>query len=191
VPAGGAENKENSRPVSPVVAVFAERPRSPAPGRWYVPDPAATTGRDGPVAAIAIMPSAEAPAEAVDAYLVDERQQWDWSTGDEREVTQLSFVRRVDELDRAAFARHWTDVHAPLARVHHPAVVRYTQNVVLEALTPGAPDVDGIAELTFPSLDDCHHNRYDSPEGQRVVQADVASFLRVGAGWRTIARLAP
>jgi uncharacterized protein (TIGR02118 family) len=104
-------------------------------------------------------------------------------------VTQLSFVRRHADLDRAAFARHWSEVHAPLARVHHPKVVRYAQNVVIDVLTPGAPDVDGVAELTFPSLDDCRHHRYDSPAGQEIVQADVARFLSLGAGWRTIARL--
>jgi len=175
--------------VNLVVAVYRETPASRPPGRWYEPDAAETSGRDGDVAAIVVLPGTDVPAGAVEAYHVDHRLQWDASRRDGREVTQLSFVRRNPGLDRDAFAHHWSEVHAPLARVHHPKVVRYAQNVVVEVLTPGAIHIDGVAELTFPSLDDCRHHRYDSPEGQEIVQADVARFLELGAGWRTIARL--
>jgi uncharacterized protein (TIGR02118 family) len=123
---------------------------------------------------------------AVEAYLVEERIQWDDGAG---EVTQLSFVRRAPALDRDAFARHWSQVHAPLARVHHPKVVRYVQHVVTDVLTPGAPEIDGVAELTFATLEDSRNNRYDTPEGQRIIREDVARFLAIGAGWRTVARL--
>lgn len=149
-----------------------------------------TSGRDGDVGAVAVLGSDAAPVPgALEAYRVESRLQWDESRGDDIEVTQLSFVKRAAGLDRDAFARHWSEVHAPLARVHHPTVVRYAQHVVLDVLTPGAPDVDGIAELTFVSLDACRNDRYDSPEGKRIVQADVARFLATGAGWRTVARL--
>jgi uncharacterized protein (TIGR02118 family) len=172
-----------------LVAVFAEPPRRPTGRRAYVPLPGATSGRDGEVAAVVIGDDATPIAGALEVYRVESRLQWDESRGDV-EVTQLSFVHRAAGLDRDAFARHWSEIHAPLARVHHPTVVRYAQHVVLDALTPGAPDVDGIAELTFVSLDACRNDRYDSPEGKRIVQADVARFLATGAGWRTVARLA-
>jgi uncharacterized protein (TIGR02118 family) len=172
-----------------VVAVYADPPPAPAPGRGYVPDAGATSGRDGDVAAIAVLAEETLVPDAIEAYRVDTRLQWDESRGDEHEVTQLSFVRRAAGLDHDEFARHWSEVHAPLARVHHPKVVRYAQHVVIDVLTPDAPEVDGVAELTFASLDDCRNHRYDSPEGQRIVQADVARFLDVGAGWRTVARL--
>jgi uncharacterized protein (TIGR02118 family) len=177
-----------------LVAVFAAAPppSDRAPGRWYSPAAGATSGRDGAVATIAVLGSDAAPAPgALEVYRVEPRLQWDESRGDDVEVTQLSFVHRAATLDRDAFARHWSEVHAPLARVHHPTVVRYAQHVVLDVLTPGAPEVDGIAELTFRSLDACRNERYDSPEGKQIVQADVARFLAPGAGWRAVARLQP
>jgi uncharacterized protein (TIGR02118 family) len=170
--------------VSSVIAVYRVTPSTRGAGRWYVPDPGATSGRQDHVAAIGVLPE-EVPG-AGEAYLVDERLQWDDGAG---EVTQLSFVRRAAGLDRDVFARHWSEIHAPLARVHHPKVVRYAQHVVMDALTPGAPEVDGIAELTFTTLEDCRSNRYDTPEGQRIISEDVARFLNIGAGWRTVARL--
>jgi uncharacterized protein (TIGR02118 family) len=124
------------------------------------------------------------------AYLVDERIQWDRvgdSTGRTTPgVKQISFIRRTPDLPRAQFASHWTDVHAPLARVHHPAIRRYVQNVVVEALTPDAPDIDGIAELHFGTYDDLVTRMYDSDEGRAVVKADVRRFIDAPAGWRMV-----
>lgn len=125
------------------------------------------------------------------AYLVDERVQWD-HLGQERiygetpGVKRISFIKRVPPITHAAFASHWTDVHAPLARVHHPAICRYVQNVVVEGLTPGAPEVDGIAELHFRAYDDLLHRMYDSEEGRDRVQADVRRFIDMPAGWRIL-----
>ena len=73
----------------------------------------------------------------VEAYLVDERRQWNDFTPPV--IAQVSFVHRKPELTRDEFADHWSNVHTGLARTHHPGVCRYTQNVVLEPLTPGAP----------------------------------------------------
>jgi len=103
-------------------------------------------------------------------------------------VARISFVRRAPGLTRAEFARHWTEVHAPLAREHHPGICRYVQNVVVEPLTPGAPEVDGIAELGFASIQDLRERMYDSPEGRETIAADVRTFLDVGTGWRMLAR---
>jgi uncharacterized protein (TIGR02118 family) len=103
-------------------------------------------------------------------------------------VTRISFVRRARGLTREDFARHWTQVHAPLAREHHPGVCRYVQNVVIHTLTPDAPHVDGIAELGFASLDDLRERMYDSAAGQEIIAADVREFIDVAAGWRMLAR---
>jgi uncharacterized protein (TIGR02118 family) len=118
------------------------------------------------------------------AYLVDERPQW--GVHQRQGVTRLSFLQAVPELTRTQFGQHWRDVHAPLARRHHPNVVRYTQNLVVEALTPETPPVDGIAELTFLSVADMRARRYDSEEGRRVVGDDVRRFIDVSAGWRVL-----
>ena len=154
----------------------------------YVPIEEGVGGRDEEVGAIAVFRSEGRHAlDQTEAYLVDEHVQWDDELAT---VARISFVRRAPGLTRDEFARHWTEVHAPLVRRHHPGICRYVQNIVVEGLTPGAPEVDGIAELGFASLDDFRERMYDSPEGQQIIASDVRTFLDVGAGWRMLARRA-
>jgi uncharacterized protein (TIGR02118 family) len=120
-------------------------------------------------------------------YRVEERPQWDHGLPAEG-VTRIAFVRRRPGLTREQFAHHWTNVHAPLARRHHPSLRRYVQNVVVAPATPGAPEVDGIAELGFHSIEDMSVHMYDSPEGAATIGADVQRFIDAGAGWRVLTR---
>jgi uncharacterized protein (TIGR02118 family) len=168
-------------------------------GTCYVPFGEGVTGRDDPVAALVTL-SIDGDAETaraldvtalfgaptIEAYLVDERRQWDDYPAPV--VGRASFVHRVPSLTRRGFAEHWSTVHAPLARAHHPGVCRYVQNVVIEPLTPGAPDVDGIAELSFRSETDRLDRMYDSPEGKQIIREDVGRFLDAPAGWRLLGR---
>jgi uncharacterized protein (TIGR02118 family) len=124
---------------------------------------------------------------AATGYIVEERPQWDHAVGPDG-VTRISFVRRRPDLTRERFADHWTNVHAALARRHHPALWRYVQNVVVAPLTPDAPEIDGIAELGFRSIEDMWARMYDSPEGAAVIRADVDRFIDAGAGWRVLTR---
>ncbi|MDQ3146540.1 MAG: EthD family reductase [Actinomycetota bacterium] len=121
-------------------------------------------------------------------YLVEERVQIDGNLGPGA-VVQVSLVHRLPDASHGQFAEHWSSVHAPLARRHHPGLVRYVQNVVVAALTPGAGDLDGVAELGFGDERDLHERRYDSPEGRAAVGRDVARFIDVPAGERLVARL--
>jgi uncharacterized protein (TIGR02118 family) len=168
------------------VKVIAALPAVPADADLvYVPVEEGVSGRSDPVAAIAVFRSEPPPGLAAsEAYRVDEQVQWE--RGDAA-VTRISFVRRAAGLTRQQFADHWTTVHAPLARQHHPGICRYVQNVVVEALTPDAPDIDGIAELGFASIADLRERMYDSPAGQATIAADVRAFIDVPAGWRMLA----
>ncbi|MGQ0804194.1 MAG: EthD domain-containing protein [Actinomycetota bacterium] len=168
--------------------IIAAVPGAPPPTAdfLYLPIEEGVSGRDDPVSAIAVYRSEDPPLpDGAEAYRVDEQVQWE--RGDAA-VTRISFVRRPRELTHEDFAFHWTQVHAPLARRHHPGICRYVQNVVVHKLTPGGPDVDGIAELGFASLDDFRERMYDSPEGQEIIAADVREFIDVTAGWRMLAR---
>ncbi len=133
------------------------------------------------------------PGAGVDAYVVEEHVRIDydrdWPDGTESPgVRRISFVRAAPGLTRAEMARHWGEVHWPIAQVHHPALWRYVQNVVVEPVTTDAPEVDGIAELHFRSIADLRDRFYDSDEGLRIVAEDVRQFLDRGAGWRVLAR---
>jgi uncharacterized protein (TIGR02118 family) len=127
-----------------------------------------------------------------EAYEVDETVQW-WPEDAGPPLTRLSFLRAAPGVTRRQFADHWHDVHTPLARAHHPNVVAYVQNVVISALTPNAPAVDGIAELSFLDLDDMQARRYDSEAGKAIIAADVRRFIDLSAGWRvlTVGRAVP
>ena len=133
------------------------------------------------------------PHAHLDAYLVDERvlidYERDWPDGVKSPgVRRISFVQAAPGVSRQEMADHWADVHGPIARVHHPALWRYVQNVVVEPITADAPTVDGIAELHFRSVADLRDRFYDSDEGRRIVADDVRRFLDRGAGWRVLAR---
>jgi uncharacterized protein (TIGR02118 family) len=154
----------------------------------YVPVAEATTGRVEHAVAIAVWRHDVSPPADAEAYQVEERPQWDH--GGDR-VYRIAFVRRATGLTREAFADHWRNTHAPLARRHHPVLVHYVQNIVVARLTPDAPDVDGIAELGFRSVRDVHERMYDSPAGAEIIRRDVRRFLDVASGWRMLARREP
>jgi uncharacterized protein (TIGR02118 family) len=67
------------------------------------------------------------------------------------------------------------DGHVPIALRHHPTLRKYVVNIV-EAAPAHAP-LDSIGELYFDTLADFRDRLYDSPEGRRVVEADVAGFM--------------
>ena len=129
----------------------------------------------------------------VTAYLVDERIQieWtrDWSDGAVTPaIEQLAFVPRIASITHEQFAKHWSERHTPLVRVHHPGMARYVQNVITQPLTPDAHDFDGVAQLYFRTAHDLHERYFDSDEGQRIIFEDVAKFLERGVGWGFLAQ---
>ena len=101
-------------------------------------------------------------------------------------LVRAAFLHRLPSLDHDAFARHWTEVHAPLARRHHPALVRYDQHVVVRALTPDAPEFDAVSELGFRDRRAMEEEMYDSAEGKAIVGSDIAAFLDLKAGMRVL-----
>ena len=152
----------------------------PAGQRLVVADP----GGAGGLEAVAWLDDEpEWVGGGVDAYAAEPHRQWD-RIGGAAEVTRLVFVRRHPDLSHDEFAQHWTTVHAPLAKVHHPGLGRYVQHVITEALTPDAPAFDGMAELGFATRADLRDRLYDSDEGRAVVSADVATFLDLREGRR-------
>jgi len=60
----------------------------------------------------------------------------------------LAVIYKRLDMSRDEFVRYWRQVHAPLAK-QMPGVRRYIINPTLEAFGPGAPPLDGVAELWF------------------------------------------
>jgi hypothetical protein len=104
------------------------------------------------------------------------------------EVSRTVLLQRNPDIGHAEFVQRWTVGHAELARRHHPGIVRYVQRVVVDVLTDDTPPADGIASLAYHDLADFELRQYDSPEGERIIQEDVAGFLDRTAGKRIVAR---
>jgi uncharacterized protein (TIGR02118 family) len=92
-------------------------------------------------------------------------------------MPKLVFLcRRRPDLTHERYAELLLVGHVPLALRHHPTMRKYVVNLV-EGLRAGAEPLDSIGELTFDSLDDFRERLYDSDEGRRVIERDVAGFM--------------
>jgi EthD domain len=96
--------------------------------------------------------------------------------GGRRASKTIYLVRRREEIDDREAKRRWQE-HASLARQHHVGMSRYVQNGVIAALTPGAPVVHGIAELSFPTREDLEKRMYGSVEGRQAIASDAAGLV--------------
>jgi hypothetical protein len=125
----------------------------------------------------------------VHGYLVDERRRldppeaWDGSRADA--LANVAVLRRPAELDHDEWLRRWMVEHTAVG-IRTQATFGYVQNVVLEPMTDGAPQVDGIVEELFPStaVTDMHAfygSGGDDAELSRRIGELMASVARIGA----------
>lgn len=85
-------------------------------------------------------------------------------------------VRRAG-MSHTEFVAHWLSRHVPLALQHHPGMTTYVTNVVDQRLGDNGAELDGIAELHFPSAQALATGMFDSPEGERIIRADIGRFI--------------
>jgi hypothetical protein len=107
------------------------------------------------------------------AYEVTEHPRWDDA---EPSLSRWVFIARRDGLDPTEFVTRY-EHHATLARVHHPSICRYVQDVVTRIITPGSPAFDGVSELGFWDRETMVDHHYDSPEGKATITADIEAFM--------------
>ena len=86
-------------------------------------------------------------------------------------LSQLSFIRALDDLPRSEIERHWQE-HIPLAKAIHVGMNRYVQ----DRLSPADPWF-GMAHLHFPSEAALRGGLFRTPEDIAVIGADVAEFV--------------
>jgi hypothetical protein len=100
-------------------------------------------------------------------------------------MVKLVFLcHRRPDLTHARYAELLLEGHVPIALRHHPAMLSYVVNIV-EQSPPGGPQLDSIGELTFATLEDFRQRLYDSPEGEKIVHADVARFMGGAVAYAT------
>jgi hypothetical protein len=91
-------------------------------------------------------------------------------------VKMVSFVVRRPSVERSQFEQDYAE-HVAVARVHHPGVWRYVQNVVIDGSGPGADGVEAISELWYPSSEDFLGRFYLNDESPAVVKADNEEYI--------------
>ena len=91
-------------------------------------------------------------------------------------------ILRRPGMTHADCVAHWLDRHVPLALEHHPGMTKYVTNVVDSRLSGDGCELDGIAELHFPSAEALRTGMFDSADGERLVREDMGRFIaRTGA----------
>jgi EthD domain len=65
-------------------------------------------------------------------------------------LANMALLRRPPELDQASWLHRWQFGHTPVA-IETQSIFGYTQNAVVRALTPDAPELAGIVEELFPA----------------------------------------
>lgn len=140
-----------------------------------------TTLAGGGASALGPLPAPPA-LERVEAWRVEEHEpkpyDRDWHDGERSPGVKLvTLMRPAEGRTHAECARYWREQHTPLALRVHVGLWHYVQNVVLEALTPGADDVFGVVELHFRSRESLRDERYDSEAGRQAVREDIPRFM--------------
>ena len=65
-------------------------------------------------------------------------------------LANIALLRRPADLDQASWLHRWQHGHTPVA-IETQSTFGYTQNAVVHALTPDAPELAGIVEELFPA----------------------------------------
>jgi uncharacterized protein (TIGR02118 family) len=92
-------------------------------------------------------------------------------------LTQYTLVRPAPDRRPADCSRHWRERHIPLALRIHIGLWSYTQDHVVETLTPAGGDLLGHAALHFRSEADLRDKLFDSEAGAREIYADIPRFM--------------
>ena len=103
-------------------------------------------------------------------------------------LANLAFLRRPTTMSPEDWLEDWLQRHTSVA-IETQGTFGYVQNPVLEALTPGAPEVAGIVEELFPmaAMQDSHAfygSGGDDDELQRRFTRLMESVARFGADQR-------
>jgi hypothetical protein len=64
-------------------------------------------------------------------------------------LANIALLRRPEKLDQSSWLTRWQHDHTPVA-IETQSTFGYTQNAVVRALTPDAPELAGIVEELFP-----------------------------------------
>src|SRR5579864_4415016 len=94
-------------------------------------------------------------------------------------IKRASLLARKPGISHEEFVKHWSEVHAPMARAC-PGISRYTLTIIKSSSTrkdvlPIEVQVDGIAELWFKNQAD--FEAYQASPATKRLRDDGATFI--------------
>jgi hypothetical protein len=111
---------------------------------------------------------------ALATYDVDELVQWDEPI-EGAEYSMFAFFRPPEDVERDEFVKRYRE-HAQLARVHHPGIRRYVQDLVVSQSGEARWACAAISELHFAGRDEYRDRFWLSDESRDVIARDTARF---------------
>jgi hypothetical protein len=94
-------------------------------------------------------------------------------------VKYIVLCRFHDDLPPSSALRSWAH-HVPLALRIHIGVDIYIRHWVDTIITPGAPLIQGITELHFPTWEDMRDRWFVDESGRQQIIQDIGHFLASG-----------
>ena len=93
-------------------------------------------------------------------------------------VKTIVFIKRKSNITREEFAKHYEEVHAPLALKRLPMIKRYVRNHVVDIAGMEGPDFDCMTELWFDTLEDAAKViEFVQSDAGQVIRDDEQKFL--------------
>jgi hypothetical protein len=89
---------------------------------------------------------------------------------------------RIPALTHEEFDAHWRDNHSRVHVKASPGTCHYEQLIINGALTPDAPEWDGVGLLSFASATEYTERLFDGEVGQRAIFEDIPRFVDIERG---------
>src|SRR5262245_1725482 len=89
---------------------------------------------------------------------------------------------RIASLTHEQFDAHWRDNHSRVHVQASPGTCHYEQLIINEALTPDAPEWDGVGLLSFASATEYTERLFDGEAGQKAIFEDIPRFVDIERG---------
>jgi EthD domain len=89
---------------------------------------------------------------------------------------------RLPFLTHEQFDAHWRDNHSRVHVKASPGTCHYEQLIINEALTPDAPEWDGVGLLSFASATEYTERLFDGEAGQKAIFEDIPRFVDIERG---------
>lgn len=96
-------------------------------------------------------------------------------------IKTIALIRRRKDITREDFARHYEEIHAPLALDHLPMIKHYARNHVISVLVAPQTDFDCVSEFWFETIDDALKVQEFAQSGEgQLIRDDEARFMDSG-----------